>query len=329
MESRPFRDSRPFRAPDYQPPLANELFASRDIFGQIVARLPYLAGIIPDLRRYAVEELGTIEERLTEMETDGQYSALRRRQLSAVRFYLRDAIGLCSDTWGRNAFGISNYARLLDRLLRWQESSGVPIVFVTFNYDTLLEQALKGFGLKIASLDHYIERDSLRLVKAHGSIDWCHPVEASYLDHTTDKVHGMIEDYDQITVSPEFLFEPKREQLSWQENYLYPALAIPVKKDKRFECPDHHVDVLRTAAAHAKRLLVIGWAGADPHFLNLLRDQHCSPDRTLVVCGSDAGSAATNEQLALAGIKRNCEPVPTGFSDLFRAEPDPLAWLLG
>ena len=49
-----------------------------------------------------------------------------------------------------------------------------------------------------------------------------------------------------------------------------PALAIPLVAKMDFECPKSHADVLRDSIPEVSKLLVIGWRGAERHFLDLL-----------------------------------------------------------
>jgi hypothetical protein len=53
---------------------------------------------------------------------------------------------------------------------------------------------------------------------------------------------------------------------------LVPAIAIPVETKTEFECPESHLDCLREMVDSVTKLLIIGWRGAENHFLRLLRD---------------------------------------------------------
>jgi hypothetical protein len=316
-----------------QPPLANGLFAENEQFGNVSRSLPQLAGIIPGLRQYAPpSDRGTIEDHLMELESEAESGSLTRRaQVVAVRFYLREVIAIC-DQWAAAAHGNTNYAELLDRLVVWQERAGEEITFVTFNYDTLLEQAMRGIGQMISSVEGCISDPRLKLVKAHGSINWSHRIDRSVEDLRleSDPQAAIITGVASGSIGVDgdtFIYDHSR-QLIDTVGGLVPAIAIPVSADKRFECPGEHVDELARALRETTRLLVIGWAGADKHFLNLMTENKCRPAKGLVVCGTDARfSPATNARLARAITITNCRPEPMGFSDLMR-DPDPLDWLL-
>jgi len=68
-------------------------------------------------------------------------SAVRRRQVTSLRYYLRDLLFEAANFENR-APAQTNYHLLMEQLLLWQEKSHDPIALVTFNYDTMLEKAV-------------------------------------------------------------------------------------------------------------------------------------------------------------------------------------------
>ena len=64
---------------------------------------------------------------------------------------------------------------------------------------------------------------------------------------------------------------------------LYPALAIPLATGKRFEMPSDHIQAFRSALPEVDKVLTIGWAGKEGHFLAELADGLPSRVDTLVV----------------------------------------------
>jgi hypothetical protein len=64
-------------------------------------------------------------------------------ELTAIRFYLHHALWECQQDWHNGHNGITNYAALLRELDRWRFETRDTICFVTFNYDTILEQAME------------------------------------------------------------------------------------------------------------------------------------------------------------------------------------------
>lgn len=300
-----------------QPPLANGLFGFNEEWSGILSSYPYLSGIIGELRAFARMSIPSIEDKFMEIEAQAEEGfAMRHRQLAAIRFYLKDIMAQCSQTWPVRVSGATNYARLLDRLLLWQHRNQQSICFVTFNYDNLLEQAFRRSGLAIDALGSYFGLPNLTLIKAHGSIEWNHrtepdtalasPTTTSYINHA-----------ESISVDPEIFFGAPPLV---HGQVAVPAVAIPVARDKRFECPDNHVTALNDALRSATRLLIIGWAGADTHFLQLARKAGCNPQKTLIACDSQEASSSTNARLFQGTGIQNCDPTPFGFSSIFSDE---------
>jgi len=63
--------------------------------------------------------------------------------MMALRFYLRDVIDKCSMGWLKDVDGVTNHKTLVDQIL---ERPSERTLFVTFNYDELIEDALLGLS---------------------------------------------------------------------------------------------------------------------------------------------------------------------------------------
>jgi hypothetical protein len=153
---------------------------------------------------------------------------------------------------------------------------------VTFNYDELLELAwadtLLNYPLRDGTdkLDSYVAMTEYKLFKLHGSIDWRHPTRESVQNVGPDAMPRLLAEMaiDTLDVSDEFIrsWNPMTSPDSaGVVRGLYPAIAIPVGGAKRFECPPAHVEMLVRLLPETSRVLVIGWRGAETHFLELLR----------------------------------------------------------
>ena len=96
------------------------------------------------------------------------------KQLVAFRFYLCHVIAEVTSDWLSQTNGRTYYLRLFNYLLEWQETSHEPIRLVTFNYDTLIEDALGSLftNWHFNDLASYIAREDWTLMKLHGSITW-------------------------------------------------------------------------------------------------------------------------------------------------------------
>jgi hypothetical protein len=93
----------------------------------------------------AIDPKGADLELLLDREfeaSDGNPSL--RRSFTALRFYLRDAIAHCQVEWPKQVGGATNYAWLVREVEHWRSRVDGYVAWVTFNYDTLLEDALLG-----------------------------------------------------------------------------------------------------------------------------------------------------------------------------------------
>ena len=139
------------------------------------------------------------------------------RQLAAVRFYLNLILRDCVTRWNHLTKGITNYAALLDRIKRWRKGPG-PTCLVTFNYDTLLEEALRTVGNPIGSIEDYIAGDEWKVVKIHGPVDW-----GRELDSAFRPAQGTPLEVALALIEPGFPFWP------WHGHSIHPR------------CPEYHV----------------------------------------------------------------------------------------
>jgi hypothetical protein len=101
----------------------------------------------------------------------------------AIRYYLRRLIQDCQLEWTRQVtHGVTNYRTLWDQIRR-----ATPVLTVSFNYDTLFEEALAEAGIHFRTLNDYIAvPPSCRLIKPHGSINWETMVEYAFPKQFSD-----------------------------------------------------------------------------------------------------------------------------------------------
>ena len=152
---------------DRRPPLANELFEDRPAFGPVVSRFPRCQPIIDRLRRRGE---ASVEQVLEKLQQESDNNPDRHRQLAAIRFYLHLTLWECVEAWNEVTRGVTNYATLLDQIKHWCKDEQTCLV--TFNYDTMLEEALATVGKRICTIRDYIAGDEWRVIKIHGSVNW-------------------------------------------------------------------------------------------------------------------------------------------------------------
>jgi hypothetical protein len=63
-------------------------------------------------------------------------------------------------------------------------------------------------------------------------------------------------------------------------------LAIPIINKQRFECPSEHLDQLKRVIGTTEKILVVGWRGAEKHFLDLIKSNVAREIEVEAVCAA-------------------------------------------
>jgi hypothetical protein len=235
----------------------------------------------------------SVEQQLGKLREQALNYPEGRRQLVAVQFYLQWIIGECQSEWNRSIKSHTTYRVLLGQIDR--QLKGEPACLVTFNYDTLLEEAFLSLGRPFRTLDEYVSRSDYKIIKPHGSVNWTQelneptqtPTQAqlelfrlSQLRCANDLIARAeklrtIDKYHLITNSD--LGAGSRWVVSQIDvesglGAVLPAIAIPLEKKQDYICPASHLEVLRDCISKADKLLIIGWKGAEEKFSQLLSE---------------------------------------------------------
>ena len=276
-----------------RPPLANELFADRELFNSVLRLFPACLPVVPPLRQLSGgASIEQVLERLQEESREGANPDFERsRQLAAIRFYIQTVIFRCTQQWREQMGGVTNYVTLLDEI---RHSGNRDVALVTFNYDTLVESAIAQLiSANPTTLDGYLELGLFALFKVHGSVNWGRVVT----QHSTTHVNpsdiisaALIRDAPTIEVSDQYrLIAGAAPIVKDADSVLFPAVAVPVQTKQSFELPANHlVDLVRRLKA-ATHVLIVGWRGMDGHFAALLRDHLPASAAIQIVCGESSG----------------------------------------
>ncbi len=236
----------------YRPPLANQLFDERDEFVTAMNQYPQMSGLVPRLRRASQSGGGaTIEETLRGIQMEADTFPQRKSHLMALERYLSDIFDDPVSTWVRSAGRATNYVELLDQIERM--APPWPLLFVTFNYDRMLESAFADvLGNRFSgSLNSYIPSE-FALIKPHGSVDWIQVLPGEEMLMSTGRAGQKIFTWADIISGATNLdfqdgviaFRPGRDQTQFPQQW-HPAIAIPVDRGKTFVCPPEHLGRLR------------------------------------------------------------------------------------
>lgn len=298
----------------HRPPLADELFENRPAFAEAIIRLPECQPIVPMLRDLRGKSLEAV---LQDLQEKAEKYPRGLQQLAAVRYYLQYILWQCGNAWRGVVKGVTNYKTLLD-LIERANMNTQPVCLVTFNYDTLLEDALSDFGLPIQSFPDYTKKHPFyRFFKVHGSVNWARIVENEIQNtnptHAWSVTWEWIRRVAELRITNDYVFCQEYPTAVVGGRPAFPAIALPVEKGKNFECPPNLIEELCTLLPQITKALVIGWRATDEHFLNLLRT-HVEPGVCLhVVAGGLKDGEEAQARICQALV--NNRPTHASVSD--------------
>ena len=201
------------------------------------------------------------------------------------------------------------------------EPTRSPVNIVSFNYDRLMEEALRSRGVKIAALGDYVSDNRFKLFKVHGSIDWIRSVGIKAADiadplNQWGAMAAVTERASSLMLGEQFFVTPEYPSGIFEGDLVAPAIAIPLEDKTDFECPKAHLSQLSQLLPLTKRLLVVGWRATERPFLQLLSSSGIIELSVFVVCGTQAEGQFAVERLQQAGLDGKYEVFDGGFSDM-------------
>jgi SIR2-like domain len=298
----------------HRPPLANELFENRPVFADAITRFPACQPIVPRLRRLKGE---TLEAALQDLQARAIDYPRGLQQLAAVRYYLQYILWQCSIAWRGIAQGVTNYKTLLDQIERTHRKND-PVCIVTFNYDTLLEDALNNFGLSIGAISDYTKKHAFyKVFKVHGSVNWArvlkNTIQSENPGHAWSVANEWIERAADLSFTDNYTLTDTYPTAVVTGQPVFPAIAIPVERDKTFECPPGLIEELIALLPHVSKVLVIGWRATEAHFLELLK-MHLKSDVHLHVVAKGLKDA-DDAKVSICRALMNNRPSHVSLSD--------------
>lgn len=267
-------------------PLAKDLFRNSAHFQNEIKKWPQMRPIVPYLR---APRTGSIEEEFDRIAAESDWDRKVSNQLTAVRYYLRSVISRCETMWmaeGRD--GVTNYLTLFDLV---RKHYPVDYSIVTFNYDTMIETSLGEMGRKFVRIEDYMSGRSGSLFKLHGSTNWGRKVSSIQSNSAPAEDFFKMEEIEQdrwiidnslgVKLTDNYVVHGT----AGKGDILFPAIAIPLKMKRTFECPANHVGELKAHLSNVTKVVIIGWRASEGHFVDLLFE-HLKFVDMLMVCGS-------------------------------------------
>lgn len=314
-----------------RPPLANQLFENRPLFANVLLLLPRTNAVVPPLRDSSEER--PLEHELQELRDEAERYPRASVQLAAVRYYLHEMLWECENEWKRHVQGITNHKALLNRIECWRlAEKSESALLVTFNYDTLLEDALnQDFGTSFQSVGDYMTQlPHYKVFKLHGSVNWAREVDdgiGNFAEVARDPwafANGLIDRVRDLKISQRYKVVRSHPIVYEDGKTLFPAIAIPVETKSDFECPAQHLEALRECIPQVSKLLVIGWRAREEHFLEFLRQSKLPKQlRLMVVARSPEGGkeivATLQDKLGIGLLGRGPYWSGGGFTDFIKS----------
>lgn len=301
-------DAFPGPAAGYRPPLAADLFSERPDFLQVLQEWPAARSVVQRMRNRdpkgaSVEQV--LSQFMTRLEQTGD--PVYKRDVIALRFYLREVILRSSTAAAKDVAHLTNYLELVTRL---HDVRPGDVAFVSFNYDTLLEDAITArFGCRFRGLADYLEAP-MPVFKPHGSVNWVELIPATappppgggyYYMHNS--LPDVAEFADFNTAGTVQMLDERSRNHGRQE-LVVPAVAVPVTDKDAFVMPDEHLVALTELLKRVTHVLTVGWRGTETRFQELCRTNLRPYDaglRSFVVTKGDSEKAG-------AEVIRNMAP---------------------
>ncbi len=220
------------------------------MYAEAIERFRECLPIVPRLRSLTGE---TLEAAMQGLQAEADHYPRRLQQLSAVRYYLQWILVQGCSQWRTVIHSVTNYVTLLDHIER-KHRGDEPVVLVTFNYDTLLEDALSHFGLEIKALQDYTQKHAFyRVFKLHGSVNWARLLKNEIQSHNPTDPNLVASEWirraAELSVTDEYVLSPGLPTAISGGRAAFPALAIPVERGKTFECPASQIAEAQGVAA--------------------------------------------------------------------------------
>ena len=293
----------------HRPPLTKDLFTERDTVASTLRSIPQLAPWVSYVRLQLEKPskpgvTDSVETLLAHIDSLAKTSHAMKRGSLAIRLFLRSTLGTCQVQWQADTAFATNYGTLLIEIT----AAGIPVCFVDFNYDTLLEDALPSVGVRLDGLDSYVSAPGCRLIKPHGALNWVREIGSVSIPHpdwNADKIAGwLVEVGDQVEPGPSIEWSSIESfAVARGPRPYWPALALPVAGKYQFECPTAHLDALQDCLPKITKVLIVGWRAVEKHFLAMLvAGMKGDPPRGLIVDRSSDDARSVRAQLVDAGL---------------------------
>ena len=200
-----------------------------------------------------------------------------------TQYYLQNLFMVISDKCKNNKR--SNYNSLMSLASKYAVSKGESIIVTSFNYDTLLEQAIEAvFGYTYKQIGDYIDTNrKLILFKPHGSWNWVRYFKTNTAALSAinknrlfsldiySKKKSYSELFREVEDKVEIDNTPSLTNNSPTNKKFLPQLLIPFTDKDDFVMPFNQRILLEANLDKIQEILIIGWKGTEQVFKDLLQ----------------------------------------------------------
>lgn len=288
---------------DWRPPLTNDVFdLGRAHYATIAGHYVGSVGVMDQVSKGLIANpKSTLERELARMVKRSKADDELEIGLLAVQFYLSQLFRDCSTGMLEARGRLTNYARFVRRMEEWRVDHHEQTTYVTFNYDTLLDAALRERG-SLENWEDYV-RPHRAYFKVHGSVDWAQRAEV---------IGNPIGRNPQAMIWAAPRLKRQRQLEAWRiradpmvvdmdDAIWAPAIALPVEDKDELVLPPEHLEALKERLQRVTRVLTFGWRARETEFMKLLKSVPVGVP-VHVLTASLAGVDEAAENLRRAGL---------------------------
>lgn len=303
--------------PDYQPPLANQLFdlKAKPIYQRILENYAGAAFLSSYLGPTIAREPTGMEVELRAL-ADSPNPRINKA-FAEIPMYLQHLIAHTTTNYVSRP---GAYDQLLIQLFDRHHPN---VLFIVMNYDLLLERSLDQFrGAKFEQSKDYFTGE-VNVLKPHGSVNWWAVLSGTREEYnraniTWDKVKtGMEEDFvirspilpigSNIPAVWQMHLEDRDELMAKyrEQRPLFPLITAPMasKSISEFVCPQEHTNKAADFLTTCENFLIVGSSGLDTDLLDFLTSAIPRPPEMVhLVCPGDEKFTDTIRDRFLGGV---------------------------
>lgn len=292
----------------WKPPLGNDLFSLRRNFNDILKKYPGAVALRSEIMAY--QDIEFYFQKKWDF-VKNNFDVLSLMRLISIQYYLSDLFNQISINYSQS--GLSNIDVLITKAHEYAVRKREDVVFITFNYDTLIESAMERvFGKSILRIDDYVN-GYIKLFKCHGSCNWFKTFNRNRIGYSNDisskpifqhvwdnrynlwDINSALDKDVVLYNNDSYFIETDNKSGQKIRLALFPQLLIPMRTKDDFVLPENHNKSLDQSLNDVTDILIIGWKGSETHFNKYLSNRISNRGVTITVV--NAGDKSIEKEL--------------------------------